>query len=1491
MNFTSKAEETKVKPTEHIAKTPSPKTGFFAALRGVLHVEGSGAPSRASLALALTTVASVLGLLAFGSAPALALNTHAFERSFGSAGTGAGQLDLVASSGPNTSARAGGSGVAVDNETGDIYVADTGNDRIDEFEANGTFVRAWGWGVVTGGLGGFEVCTPASLGGCKAGVAGSGAGQFTTPVFIAVDNSSGPSKGDVYVGDTEDELISKFTAEGALVESWGVKGQLNGSTVPGGPFKALAGVAVDASGTLLVANDVWEQPSQLFEFAQEGAFSKEFLAVARETNPSGLAVDAEGDFFKANGEPSVEEVTASGVDVGQVSQNTGTSGLAVSRAAGADGGLYVDQGDEVGHYAFAAAGVVSEPGASTCAVASHFGCAASDTFGADQFSGGAGIGVDSLNGNVYVAATSVDQIDVFDQVTLPDLVTEGPSGASETAATLQGTVNPDETKVTACEFEYGTEPGAYSNTVACSQTLPLTGNTPVAVSAPLSGLQPFTLYYYRVSATNADGTDYGSQQSFTLPAPPRISSVSAQVEQTGKAGQTNATLTASIDPDGSETTYRFEFGETSSYGTSVPINPSALGSGEQFVPVTAELSGLKIGTTYHYRVVASNTYGSPESTDQTFTTLPPALIEDSAANVAATSATLNAQINPLGRPTTCKFQYVTDSDFQATGYDTATTVGCPAVGSGENNVDVGPQYLQSLLPGTLYHYRVVTSSEINPGEYETFDGPDHTFTTQAAHGSFTLIDGRQWEMVSPPQKLGALIEGAGESENLVQAAAEGDAITYRATSPTETEPHGGFSNAETIFSARGVGGWSSQDISVAHDHFVNVTETRGHEYQIFSEDLSRAALQPVDSALTLLSPEASESTAYLRSDFLDGNQEDLCTSSCYRPLVTGKAGFANVPTGTVFGEEPTGHCELKACGPRFEGANPALTHIVLSSPAQLTSTPAPAGGPGLYEWSEGSLQLLDVPPSGEEGPAELAGSVEQLGVRHSVSNDGERVIMERVAQPGSTVGIGLYLRDVAAGVTIRLDVPQGGIGPSGYVSYMDASSDASRIFFLDSGRLTADSSPSGEDLYEYNVNAPAGSRLTDLTADPHPGQSADVQMMLGASEDGSYVYFAAAGALAASAAETTCCNLYVRHAGVTRLVAVLPSSDGYDWSRTLQEFRSGSPLLARVSPNGRWLAFMSQAELTGYDTHDAASGQQDAEVYLYHAPAAPTEGGALICASCDPTGARPVGELGEKKRENGGLFSRTWVAGNVVPWDGFTYATEYGVSLATHQPRYLSDSGRLFFDSTDALVPQDVDGVEDVYEYEPEGMPAGEHACSSASTSGSVVFKPARSFDVEGRVGEESAGCVGLISSGTSSERSWFLDASESGGDVFFITQARLAPQDADTAFDVYDAHECAAASPCTPVASSPPPCDTEASCKAAPEPQPSLFGLPSSATFSGAGNVTPPAPAAPVKAAVKKPAKCPKGKARNKHHNCVKVKKKQTKAKKSAHSDRRASR
>ncbi len=163
-----------------------------------------------------------------------------------------------------------------------------------------------------------------------------------------------------------------------------------------------------------------------------------------------------------------------------------------------------------------------------------------------------------------------------------------------------------------------------------------------------------------------------------------------------------------------------------------------------------------------------------------------------------------------------------------------------------------------------------------------------------------------------------------------------------------------------------------------------------------------------------------------------------------------------------------------------------------------------------------------------------------------------------------------------------------------------------------------------------------------------------------------------------------------------------------------------------------------------------------------------------------------------------------------------------GSGTERYQSRYLEDSGRLFFDSNDALVPQDVNGTEDVYEYEPPGA-------GNCTTSKSVTFSV------------RTGGCVDLISSGTSAEQSAFLDASENGGDVFFLTQAKLLPQDFDTSLDIYDAHECTAAAPCIPVPPGvPSPCDTGDACKPSPSPQPAIFGAPSSATFSGAGNITP---------------------------------------------------
>ena len=183
---------TKVKSTEHSTKILSLRTGFFAVLRALLGRQGTGALSALLLAL---------GVLALAAGTASANSAHAPSGvTLGSGfGEGAGQLELAAPvRAPEEAAwwRIAGSGVAVDNATHDVYVADTGNHRVDEFESNGTFIRAFGANV---GGPGIDTCT--LIPGCKAGATGSASGDLEAPKFVAVDNSPGPSHGDVYVGD------------------------------------------------------------------------------------------------------------------------------------------------------------------------------------------------------------------------------------------------------------------------------------------------------------------------------------------------------------------------------------------------------------------------------------------------------------------------------------------------------------------------------------------------------------------------------------------------------------------------------------------------------------------------------------------------------------------------------------------------------------------------------------------------------------------------------------------------------------------------------------------------------------------------------------------------------------------------------------------------------------------------------------------------------------------------------------------------------------------------------------------------------------------------------------------------------------------------------------------------------------------------------------------------------------------------------------------
>jgi DNA-binding beta-propeller fold protein YncE len=1310
--------------------------------------------------LTLATLATLCALAAclLGSVSALALSTRVISSTFGSSGAGSGQVSSPA-------------GLAVNSTTHDVYVADTGNHRIDEFEADGTFLRAWGWGVGDGLSPEPQTCTIT----CFAGLSGSGPGEFESPTFVAVDNSAGPSKGDVYVGDTGDGVVTKFSESGVLIESWGTKGQLNGSTTLAGSFGALAGIAVGSAGTgtLYVLNTA----KALSEFGQDGAFTGTEFEVERGTNPGGLAVNAAGEIFKVNGDGSVEEITGADGDVGQATPG-GSQGAERATELAIEGpDLYVAAPAGVRLFDFTAPGVVSEPGGSTCTVAPAAPCGATESFGANLLSGGSGIGVNSSTGEVYVVDATAERVDVFTAapVILPDVSTEPVSSVKELSATLNGTVNPDEAGEAKCRFEWGTTTG-FGKVAACEPEGVASGPSPVAVHAALSGLQPNTTYHYRLQAGNVNGTNFGEvsqDREFTTASPAALNGT----ESVSNVASTSATLDAGIELHGTPTSYYFQYGPSPAYGADVPAAPGVpLGDGVGEVAVSQHLQGLSTDTTYHYRIV------------------------------------------------------------------------------------------------------LVEELEVSPGVFKTaeLEGHDETFTTQGSGGTLVLPDGREWEMVSQPNKLGALLYPLNGFLPL-QASLAGDAITYAASAPTEPEPAGNASFGVHVLSVHGASGWSSRDLSIPNPRSTGLTSLY-LEYPYFSEDLSSALVQPLGGFDPSLSTEASEQTAYVQSNFASGDTGDPCTSGCFRPLVTGAKGFANVPEGTEFGVcvlgGCSGHCPPEpVCGPQFRAASPDLSHIVLRSTVGLTEH----SGGGLYEWSGGQLTFVGTGFVGGTLPREES----QKSVRHAVSADGSRVVIY-----GEYEGMsGLLLRDTASGETVQLGGAE--------ADFQTASADDSKIFFVEN-----------EGLDECEIVEVAGKLQCGLTGSPAkpapvvltPGANV-LAPVVGASEDGSTVYFVSNGILTGAerngrgeaAVAGDCqgeqpppgemCNLYVSHdeAGTwtTKLIAVLASEDSPDWGndRDLSGLRFPAEALqkltARVSPDGRWLAFMSQRSLTGYDNEDVTgAGRRDEEVYLYDAETA-----KVVCVSCDPTGARPHGvEYANLNREPAGginVWERTqWIAANIPGW-----TTEF------YQSRYLSDGGRLFFNSSDALVPQDTNKTEDVYEYEPPVGAGGgtESPANDTCTTSSATYSPA------------SEGCVGLISSGSSPGQSGFLDASENGDDVFFITTAQLSARDVDQSFDVYDARvgggEAAVVKPVE--------CQGDA-CQTPVTPSENL--TPGSLTFHGPGNPTstPSSSSPPAVKSKAKVVKCKKGyikKKVKKKEECVKVKsKKMTRAKK-ASNDRRTSR
>jgi hypothetical protein len=627
-------------------------------------------------------------------------------------------------------------------------------------------------------------------------------------------------------------------------------------------------------------------------------------------------------------------------------------------------------------------------------------------------------------------------------------------------------------------------------------------------------------------------------------------------------------------------------------------------------------------------------------------------------------------------------------------------------------------------------------------------------------------------MVSPPQKGGEVVPpepstqlggscadclpGVNAPVMPMGSAADGESVLYQG------QPffQGLATDPSNYLASRGAGGWGTQGLSSP--------STKG-SYLAFSTDLSRGVLAQGSPPLSPQAPTRGGKAfqnLYLQQG--GDRQPLLITEPPNRnPVEPGafRIRFATANAGTS--SEPGFEHLLFEANDALSAAVPGIT-----PPAPEVEASGDCTKPGvncnLYEWIGGQLRLVNVLPGNALaasnsviGAGRLLNGQQSPDVDHAISDDGSRIFWSS-EESGQ-----LYVR-VEGKET--LEVPGPGTCKESEplqerACFLTATPDGSAVLLSNGSIFELDEQ---EDEYEQSA---------DLTLDQSEVHQGGFQGILGASEDLSRVYFVDTAALTGEGEENANgehseegqLNLYAWHEGELDFIgALLPRDRSFEGERFGTWTASPSHRTAQVSPDGRFLAFMSFAPLTGYDNSrrggdDCRGGSQTPacrEVFEY---AAASE--SLVCASCNPGGQRPLGPSNLSLVNNGP--------------QGFPFP-----QLANLSP---AGNGRLFFETLDALVPRDINEVQDVYEWEPQGV----GSCKRAG------------------------GCVYLISSGQSPNDSFFLDASEGGRDAFFITREQLLPRDKDEQLDLYDARigggfaeanvvPCASGEACLGPASSP---------------------------------------------------------------------------------------
>lgn len=647
----------------------------------------------AAWTLGASTLA-VVAAIALTASSAMASGFQ-LQSTFGETGTGPGQFEEPGA-------------VAVESATGDVFVVDVKNERVEKFapQADGEYNEIG------------EIIPP-SIGG-----------ELESDSGVAVDNSGGAFGGYVYLAHGAYVLQFKpKTASPNEYEFTGIRMKMpelfeicmgniceerdigsGGSTSE----SIMRNVVVTAGGLVRITDAGYYTAVFEPETGDEVGTPQQ----ASEHAVIDIADTSGGIVYVTAGEPHsfvpalirFKESDVSVLEEDTLIAALGKEGIAGPVAAAPNGNAYVLSKEGETHVDVFAANALT-------------GSTPIEEFGAGQIGASHGMAYSTRKGGtLYVSDAAADRVDVYGLPGSPPEVNCGSTTPAAEALTVNCMVKPEAAEAS-WKLEYRRPNGSWT----MAQEGIVTSEEVVA--AYIAGLEPNSTYDWRFVVSNATGSSEGTGEATTsaVPSTATIGSAAGVLAR-------SATLVGAVDPENSLTTYRFEYGACASstscagspYTNSMPgAGEAEAGSGFDEMTVSQRASELLPGTTYHYRLVALNLAGETVSDEATFTTAPlsqPEVLTGEASGITGSTATLSGSIDPHGQAVAYVWEVGTTTDYGTSIFGSA--------GESEAAVTITLP-LSGLLSGTTYHYRLVAVSPLG-----TVYGADHSFATQA----FGVID-------------------------------------------------------------------------------------------------------------------------------------------------------------------------------------------------------------------------------------------------------------------------------------------------------------------------------------------------------------------------------------------------------------------------------------------------------------------------------------------------------------------------------------------------------------------------------------------------------------------------------------------------------------------------------------------------------------------------------------------------------------------------------